>query len=139
MVWVPRQALHRLCKMAHSFISVTYHSALTNFNLILITLRRTLKLWNAFKNKQRRKREREAINIEISIAQIVVLSLVTPYTLIGEFRQFGGTFCLHFQGWTALRIISFSTKPVYKKSGHSDPRKVIFERFTTFFYPWRWW
>jgi hypothetical protein len=60
MVWVPCQALHRLCKMAHSFVSVTYHSALTtiNFSLLLITIRRTLKTGNTFKNKKRSNRER---------------------------------------------------------------------------------
>jgi hypothetical protein len=42
--------------------------------------------------------EREAIDVEILIAQIVVLLLVTLYTHIGEFRRFGGTFCLHFHG-----------------------------------------
>jgi hypothetical protein len=42
--------------------------------------------------------ERETIHVEILIPQIEVLSLVTLYTFVGEFRPFGGNFCLNFQG-----------------------------------------
>lgn len=55
MVWGPRQAHHRLCKMAHSFISATNPSPITNFNVILITLRKIMKAKNAFENKVRSK------------------------------------------------------------------------------------